>query len=168
MPAHPPLLSAETLDRVLRHARINGTWVLVIATMLAFLGALGGEKAKVLVWLLVAGTGAMTLHGGALLNQREPRGINWLVGAQVFCLTFILSYCAWQLTHVDLTELRAAMTKEMHASLEQTGLTDEEFLLLSYRLTYAFVSFVATLYLGSMAIYYSRRRAAVAAALIEE
>ncbi|MDB6126409.1 MAG: hypothetical protein JWM35_305 [Verrucomicrobia bacterium] len=168
MPALPPLLSAETLDRVVRHARINGMWVLVGSTTLALLSAAGGEVPKVAVWLLAAGTGAMALHGGALLNQGYSRGINWLVSAQLFCLAFILAYCGWQLRHADLAPLREAMTAEMRASVKQTGLTDEEFLLLSYRLTYALFAFIATLYLGCMTLYYQRRRSVVIAALTEE
>ena len=168
MPANPPLLSAETLDRVVRHARLNGMWVLVAATFLALLSAAGGEATKVVVWLLVAGTCAMALHGSGLLNQGYARGMNWLISAQLFCLACILAYCGWQLRHVDLTPLREAMTAEMRTSVKQTGLTDEEFLLLSYRLTYALVAFIATLYLGCMALYYQRRRNVVIAALTEE
>lgn len=141
---------------------------MTVGSVFALLGAVAGEPVPVMAWLLVAGTGAMALHGGTLLNGGEPRGINWLIGGQLFCMGFILSLCAWQLTHVDLSPLRAAMTSEMRESVKQTGLTDEEFLLLSYRLTYAFVAFVTILYQGSMALYYQRRRAAVIAALESE
>ncbi|MDB6170361.1 MAG: hypothetical protein JWM88_3225 [Verrucomicrobia bacterium] len=168
MSSSPPLLSDETLVRVLRHARANGTGVLMVASMFALLNAVGGEIIAVLAWLLVAGTGAMSLHGASLLDHGQPRGINWLVGSQLFCMGLILSLCAWQLVHVDLEPLRAALTSDLKTSVQQTGLTENEFLQLSYRLTYAFISCATLLYQGSMALYYLKRRAAVAAAFPAE
>ncbi len=82
--------------------------------------------------------------------------------------SLILSLCAWQLTHVDLAPLRAAVTDDMRSSFKQTGLTEDEFLLLTYRLSYGILALVALLYPGGMALYYHRRRAAVTAALMSE
>jgi len=161
----PPLLPDEALERVLRMARLNGTWVLVVGSFFALLGAAAGDVIGALAWLLVSGTGAIALHGGTLLQEGEPRGIRWLVGSQLFCLGFVLILCTWQLTHVDVTPLRAAVTTEMRASLAQTGLAEDEFLLLTYRLTYGLVAVGALLYPGGMALYYHRRRHAVRAAL---
>jgi len=167
MSSSPPLLPFETLVRVLRHARRNGTWLLVIGSVFGLLGAAAGEVPGALAWLLVAGTGALTLHGATLLAGGEPRGLRWLVGGQLFCMAFLLALCAWQFTHVDLTPLRAAVTADLRASLAQTGLTEDEFLLLSYRLTYAVVALIALLYPGGMALYYHRRRDAVVEAMGE-
>lgn len=164
----PPLLPHETLARVVGQARLNGTWVMVIGSTFGLIGAAGGEVFGCLTWLLVAGTGAMALHGGSLLHDGESRGLNWLVGGQAFCMAFLLALCGWQLTHVDLTPLRAALTPDLRASLDQTGLSEQEFLLLSYRVTYAFVALVAVGYPGTMALYYHRRRPAIAAALEAE
>jgi len=161
MSSAPPLLPDETLARVLNRARLNGTWVMVMGSTFGLIGAAGGEVPSALAWLLVAGTGAMALHGATLLNEGESRGLNWLVGGQLFCMAFILALCAWQLTHVDLTPLRAAVTADIRASLKETGLTEEEFLLLSYRLTYGIAALIAILYPGTMALYYHRRRAAI-------
>lgn len=168
MSKSPPLLPTEALERVLRHARLNGTWVLAMGGTFALIGATGGEYVGVMAWLLVAGTGAMALHGATLLHEGEPRGTDWLVGGQLFCLALILSLCAWQLTHVDLAPLRAAVTDDMRSSFKQTGLTEDEFLLLTYRLSYGILALVALLYPGGMALYYHRRRAAVTAALMSE
>lgn len=159
------MLPHETLDRVVGQARLNGTWVMVFGSTFGLLGAAGGEVFGCLTWLVVAGTGAMALHGGSLLNDGEARGLNWLVGGQVLCVAFLLTLCGWQLTHVDLTPLRAALTPDIRESLAQTGLSEQEFLLLSYRVTYAFVALVALCYPGAMALYYHRRRGAIAAAL---
>jgi hypothetical protein len=157
----PPLLPDETLERVLRHARANGTGVMMVASMFALLGAVGGEVAHVLAWLLVAGTGAMALHGATLIRHGESRGVNWLISGQVICMLFILSLCGWQLTHIDLAPLREAMSSEIQNSVKQTGLTEDQFLLISYRLTYAIIALATILYQGSMAVYYARRREAV-------
>ncbi len=165
MASSPPLLPDEALPRVLRHARLNGTWVLLVASTFALVGALGGEPIPVIAWLLVAGTGAMALHGAGLLAGGEVRGINWLVGGQLFCMAFLLALCAWQLTHVDLTPLRAAVTADIRESYTKAGLTEDEFLLMSYRLTFGFVALVALVYPGSMALYFHRRRHAVEAAV---
>ena len=164
----PPLLADETLERVLRHGRANGAAVLVVGTVFALLGAAAGAVPPVMAWLLVAGTGAMALHGATLLKHGDARGLNWLISSQTVCLAFILSYCAWQLAHVDLSSLRAALTDDMRASVKETGLTEDEFLLLSYRLTYVLVAFMALIYQGTKAAYYLRRREAVIAALGSE
>jgi hypothetical protein len=164
----PPLLPDETLHRVLRRARANGTGVLTVGSIFALIAASGGEVIPVMAWLLVAGTGAMALHGATLLNGGEPRGLHWLVGGQLFCMAFILSLCAWQLVHVDLSPLRDSLTGDLRSSIRQMGLTENEFLLLSYRLTYGFIALVTLLYQGSMAWFYHRRRRAVALALEAE
>jgi hypothetical protein len=163
----PPLRSDETLERVLRHARSNGMGVLIVGSTFALLGATAKEIVPVMSWLLVAGTGAMTLHGASLLAHGRTRGLNWLVGSQLFCMAFILALCGWQLTHVDLSPLRAAMDAKMQESVKETGLSNDEFLLISYRLTYAFIALVTVLYQGGMALYYLRRRDAVFAAFEE-
>ncbi|MBS0662034.1 MAG: hypothetical protein JSR48_02130 [Verrucomicrobia bacterium] len=165
MPTLPPLLPSETLERVVGQARLNGTWVMVIGSTFGLIGAAGGEVVGCLTWLLVAGTGAMALHGGSLLHDGETRGLNWLVGGQLFCMAFLLALCGWQLTHIDLAPLQAALTPDIRESLGQTGLSEREFLLLSYRVTYALIALVAVCYPGMMALYFHRRRAAIAAAL---
>ncbi len=168
MTSPPPLRPEEALARVLRQARLHGTWMLVVGGSFALVGAAGGEQLGALAWLLIAGTGALALHGGALLGAGEARGLTWLVGGQLLCLGFLLALCAWQLTHVDLAPLHAAVTSELRTSLAQTGMTEDEFLLLSYRLTYGLVALLALAYPGGLALYYHRRRAAVTAALNAE
>ena len=161
----PPLLPSETLERVLRRAQFDGTGVLAVGSFFALMGAAAGDVVGVMAWLLIAGTGAMALHGATLLREAEPRGVHWLVGGQVFCMTVILSLCAWQLTHADIEPLRAAVTSEMRSSIAQTGLTEEQFLLLTYRFTYGVIATGTLLYQGGMALYYRRRRRAVTAAV---
>jgi len=58
--------------------------------------------------------------------------------------------------------------EKMRASIAETQMSEDEFLLLSYRLGYGIVALVAILYPGGMALFYYRRRLAVAEALREE
>ena len=161
----PPFLPEEMLARVLRVARLDGMSVLVIAGLFALISALAGDHLGAVVGLLVAGAGAVELHGSTLLHHGESRGMQWLVGSQLFLLVTIVGYCALRLLHPAYEPLRAAMTDEMKTSLEMAGWTPDEFIRFVYNVTYAAVAIVTSAYQGGMALFYCRRRAAVAQAL---
>ena len=164
----PPLLPEETLIRVLRVARLDGLSVLVISGVFALVSALAGDGLGAVVGLLVAGAGAVELHGATLLEHGEPRGMDWLTGSQVFLLATIVLYCALRLYHPVIEQMRAAMTDEMKISLEAAGWRLDEFMHFVYRTTYVAVAIVTTVYQGGMAVYYWRRREAVTRALAAE
>jgi hypothetical protein len=164
----PPFLPEETLNRVLRIARLDGMSVLVIAGVFALMSALAGDHLGAIVGLLVAGAGAVELHGATLLHHGEPRGMSWLVGSQLFLLATIVGYCALRLVHPAFEPLHAAITPEMKTSLETAGWTEDEFVGLVYQATYAAVGTVTCAYQGGMAIFYWRRREAVKQALATE
>ena len=163
----PPLLPEETLLRVLRIARLDGTSVLVIAGVFALISALAGDGLGAVVGLLVAGAGAVELHGATLIEHGESRGLDWLVGSQVFLLATVVGYCALRLYHPAMEPLQAAMTDEMKSSLETAGWTADAFVQFVYRTTYVAVAIVTFVYQGGMALYYVRRREAVTRALAE-
>lgn len=164
----PPLLPEEVLARVLRLARFDGLSVVVFAGSLALLAAVMGDRVGAVVGLLVAGAGAIELHGASLLSHGDKRGVDWLVRSQLLLLTAILAYCVLRLTHPDLSPLHRAVTDDMKEQLDLIGWSVDEFLRLVYKLTYGCVAFVTVLYQGGMALYYWNRRAAVAAALAPE
>lgn len=164
----PPFLPQEVLARVLRLARFDGLSVVAVAGSLALVAAIVGDRVGAVVGLLVAGAGAIELHGDSLLAHGDKRGIDWLVRSQLVLLTAILGYCALRLTHPDLTPLRRAVTDDMKEQLDMIGWSVDQFLQLVYRLTYVCVAFVTTLYQGGMAIYYWRQRRAVHEALTSE
>lgn len=164
----PPLLPKEVLDRILRLARFDGLSVVAIAGSLALVSATLGDHLGAVVGLVVAGAGAVELHGASLLARGEPRGLPWLVRSQLLLLTAILCYCAWRLLRPDLAPLHHAVTPDMQEQLELIGWTVDQFIGLVYQLTYVCVAVVTALYQGGMALYYWRRRAAVAAALAAE
>ena len=161
----PPLLPTEALARVLRLARVDGTGVLMVATFFALTSAAMGEFWGAVVWLLVAGAGAVELHGGTLLRDAEPRGLNWLIASQFLLLLVVLGYCTLRLVHFDLAPIREALTDEMRASLREANYGEEDFLRVVYVTTYGVMGGLTLLYKGAVALYFFRRRAAVAAAV---
>ena len=161
----PPLLPEETLQRVLRLARADGLGVLIVATFFALTSAAIGDFAGAVVWLLVAGAGAGELHGGVLLREAETRGLNWIVASQFLLLLVVAVHCALRLSHYDPAVMHEALTPEMKATLVQAELKEEDFLRLVYHTTYTAIAGVTLLYKGGLALYFHRRRQAVAAAM---
>lgn len=161
----PPLLPAQILQRVLRLARFDGWSVTVVASVCAVLAASLGDRVGAGIGVLIAGAGAIELHGVSVLQQREPRGMTWLINSQCLIMLSMLGYCALRLADPQLAPLRATVTAEMKQQLEVIGWSVDQFIGLVYRITYLAVSAATVLYQGGMAIYYYRRSAAVATAL---
>ena len=164
----PPLLPEEIFQRVLRVARFDGLSVLVVAGLFALLAAAMGDYVGAIIGVLVAGAGAIELHGVTLLRHGAPRGMRWLIGSQFFLMLSVLAYCALRLAHPELAPMRAAVTDEMKAQLEVIGWSVEQFTGLVYRITYVAVAIATVIYQGGMAFYYQRRRGAVTSALAAE
>ncbi len=161
----PPLLPEEILSRAQRLARWDGTGVLLLATFIALNEAAVRDVTGAGAWLIMAGSGAMALHGVQLLRGMEPRGLGWIVASQYLFLLAALGLCALRLTHVDLTDLREALTDEMKDRLAEANLAPEDFLRVVYATTYYVLGGVALLYKGGLAIYFHRRRHTVAVEL---
>jgi hypothetical protein len=164
----PPLLPTEALSRVQRIARVDGMGALMLATFFALTSAAIGDIAGAIVWLLVAGSGAIELHGAMLLREAEKRGVNWLIASQFLLLFVVLTLCAWRLTHYDPTALREALTDEMKSTLVQANYEEEDFLRTVYIVTYGATAAAVFVYKICLARYYLRRREAVCAALDAE
>ena len=165
----PPLLPEETLLRVLRVARLDGTSVLVIAGVFALISALAGDGLGAIVGLLVAGAGAIELHGATLIEHGESRGMDWLVGSQLFLLATVVGYCALQLLRPRLPEFPAELDALLQQNADQLGMTKQDFVLLAFnRFIYGAVALLTVVYQGGMALYYWNRRDAVTRALVAE
>ena len=172
----PPLLVHDTLLRVLRVARFDGLSVLMVAGLFALLAAGAGDVRGALIGITVALAGALELHGTAMLQHGDARGISWLVGSQTFLLLTLLSYCAWQLTHLELEPLRLAfqsslripLMKQLWAANQELGVTEETFLRQIHTTTYVCLAMATLIYQGGMTVYYLRRREAVMRALADE
>lgn len=166
----PPLLPDETLSRVYRLARRDGTLVLAIAGFFALLSAAAGDHIGVTVGLLVAGAGAIELHGSHLLRLGETRAMRWLIGSQFFLMAAVIAYCAVRLATYDPRFINQALTPELRQSFAQAGYTGgalNELVERVYHLTYGAVALVTLLYQGGMALHYARRRESVALAIAD-
>lgn len=164
----PPPPPAAVLARLLRVSTFEGRTVFVIGAGGGVLSALFGDWFGAVVGALVAGAGAVELHGGQLLRNGQGRGMNWLVRSQLLLGNTILLYCAIRLLTISIASLDADMTPDLRAALSQYGMGVKEFEVLSvklYRLVYSLVAALTLLYQGGMALYYHRRRKTVAEAL---
>ncbi len=163
----PPLLPEETLARVLRLAKLDGTSVLVLGAMFAVMAAAGGEARFAIIGLLAAAAGSIELHGAALLRRGETRGAHWLIASQPFLLAVIYAYCVLRLTHFEMPPIPERFRDALNLSAQQLGMTVEEYFRMVNRLTAQVVAVAATFYQGWMLWYYLRRRRAVEQALAE-
>ncbi len=164
----PPPLPSEVLRRVLIVSRFDGISVLAVAGGCALISAAAHDLTGAVVGLIVAGAGAIELHGAALLRHGAERGMKWLVGSQLFLMAAILGYVAFRLASPDTAALQKLVTPEIADQIQQAGMTVEQFITGKLHLVYFAVAAATVLYQGGMSVYYLRRRAAVAQALLEE
>jgi hypothetical protein len=164
----PPPLPAEILRRVLRVAKFDGISVLGVAGACALISAASRDVTGAVTGVLVAGAGAIELHGAGLLRVGDGRGMRWLVWSQLYLMAAILGYVAFRLMNPDIAALHKIVTDEVAGQIQEAGMTVDQFLIEFLRLVYFAVAAATVLYQGGMSIYYLRRRAAVATALEEE
>ena len=164
----PAQLPDETLFRVLRLARFNGTSVLVIAGFFSLVSATAKDVPGALVGVFVAGAGALELHGAGFLRRGDERGVSWLVGSQLYLLVVVLAYVAFKLLHLDIEQLRPLLTADQRETIKLAGLAEDEFLRLTSTIMAVTFGFVTFVYQGAMAYYYHKRRSAIATALADE
>ena len=162
----------------MRVAKAEGWSILIIASMGAFVAASGGSFIPAIAACLVAGAGAMEIHGVQRLARGEAGAVNWLVGAQLLLMGVILAYALWRLTNFDEAAMRALRqwAIEFYAKRDARiadvyrGVSESDFVLFArgfYTLAYCAVGIATCVFQGLMARYYHRRRAAVAQALAE-
>lgn len=179
----PPLLPSAVLARVLRIAKFEGWGVLLLSGTFALFAALSGEKAGAIFGTLIAGAGALEVHGRQELLRGAIGGMRWLVGSQVFLVTVIGCYCVWQVQHFDLAAVHAALVnqpddtpsqiyargllRETVQNLELSGLSVDDVLRTSNRQFYTALAVISLVYQGGMAVYYARKTPAVRRALDE-
>ena len=168
----PPFLPAEALRRVVRVSRFDGLMVLTVAGAFAVASALIHDQIGTLVGLLVAGTGAVELHGAALLRHGVSRGMRWLIGSQALLMVAIIGFAGWSLYHIDPDTLKwmtdAAVAGPNKAKLAEMGISDADAGYLFYKTCFVSLAVATFLYQGGMIVYYFRRVAAVKTALAVE
>ena len=146
----------------------NGTSVLAIAGAFALISAASRDVTGAVIGLLVAGAGAVELHGATLLRASDLKGMRWLVSSQLYLMAVMLIYCAFRLARPDISSLRPLVTEELAEQIRQSDMSVDQVLLELQRLVYFAVAAATLLYQGGMTIYYLRRRAVVAAALQQD
>ena len=164
----PPLLPEVTLARVLRLARFDGTVLLAIAGTCALLAAAAADTVGAVIGLLVAGAGALELHGVGLLRQGSARGLSRLVTSQLLLLGTILGYCAFRMVHAELPPVPDRFAVLIDTAAQQLKMSRGDYLRFVQRIGLQMVAVASLLYQGGMALYYLRRRADVIRALEDE
>jgi hypothetical protein len=167
----PPILPQETLRRVMRIARFDGLSVLIVAGGFALLSAASRDVSGAVVGLMIAGAGAIELHGVGLLKVGRD-GMRWLVSSQLYLMGVILAYCGFRLLRPDVAWMLPYVTGEAAEPIlqaaQQEGMTVEQLLVGAMAMLYLIVAAVTLVYQGGMTVYYLRRRRAVETALQEE
>ena len=164
----PPILPEVTLHRVLRVARFDGISMAAIAGLFALVSASAHDVTGAIIGVLVAGAGAMELHGASQLHGGSAGGMRWLITSQFCVMVVILGYVTWRLGHPDpllQAAFRAALKDEQRQVLVQTGVSEAEFVQMGSRMVYFGVGLATLLYQSLMMLYYARRRGAVEQAL---
>lgn len=176
MPSAPPVLPAHALHRVLAVARVDGWVVVIIAGLSGLVTLLQGNGPVTVAALLVLLAGAGELHGHRRLGRHDPRGLGWMIGAQLGLLVVIWAYAWWRWRFFDPAALWAELPGFAQAKLDRDLLAagldpelDRPLLLeLMNTLTCAVLALVSLAYQGGLAVYYLTRRALVRQALIEK
>lgn len=141
--------------------------MLAIAGFLAVLSAAAGDYLGAAIGIVIAGAGVFELHGASLLRAGHARGVNWLVGSQLYLLLCVLGYCTLRLTRMTLPTVPDELASAIDLNAQQFGMSTREYLTMVYRGAFQLVALLTLFYQGGMALYYQRRRAAVEAALVD-
>ncbi len=163
-----PSPDEKAYRRVMAIAAFDGWSVVGIAGFGGLLSLAFGDWGGFAVGALVAGAGAMELHGRKRLKRRDAGGMRWLIRAQMFLLTVILVYCVSRLASFDAETAMGNLTPDMAALLKESGLEQGDILPMVHTMflvLYGSVAVASVLYQGGMALYYRSRVARVTAAI---
>ena len=149
--------------------------LLVIATGFAFGAALLHDVHGTIVSLLVAGAGAIELHGVGVLGHGEVARLRWLVTAQVYLMFVMLTYVLYSLQHADIAALRHLLQFDVrrHGRVPRGASPGRRAIGHARgrvpprprRFLYLLVGLATVLVQGGMAVYYARRQPAISEAL---
>lgn len=170
----PPTPSERRLARVLAVARVDGWSVILLASVTAAwtLGERSWELGLTAALVLLAG--AVELRGRGRLLRRDPRGIGWLVGAQLGLIGIIWAYAWWRWRFFDPADFwtqlpgffRTELDRQMIEAGLEPGLDRPLVLEMMNTLACLLLAVLTLLYQGGLAVYYATRRRAVTEALL--
>lgn len=164
----PPSSQDPVLRRVLKISRINGWSVTIVAGVCTLIALLLGDLVSTAVGLLVTVGGVMEVYGRRRLLRGNASAMRWLVRAQLIVLGTIWAYAAARLASFDEELARQMATPGIQTMLTELDVTLDEIMPLVRTAFYALYGglIAATLlYQGGLAVYYHRRRGAVARAM---
>lgn len=169
----PPLTPEETLRRTLRTARIDGLSVLLVSGVFTLWSFADRDWAEAGIGLLICSAGAIELRGRALLQAKQIRGLDWLVGSQVWLLAVAQGYFLWRLQSYDPAFVRHYAEPILRSAavrplVEASGLTEAGLfgdVRSIYTTAYMIAAVVFFVFQGGLALRYRRSRAAIALAL---
>ncbi len=168
----PPPLPEETFARVLRLASFDGRVLVALAGTFAIFSAIDHQAAPTVAAVLAVGMGLTELHGTNRLRAGFIDGINWIVGSQVGLMLTLFLYAGWRIAEFDvqafINTLPPDVLATMEAQLRSQGVSVDELpkhLLVLNILLFGLLAVVAFFYQGGMALYYRRKRAAIATVL---
>ncbi|RXK54711.1 hypothetical protein ESB00_02110 [Oleiharenicola lentus] len=174
MSAPPPVLPEKTLRRVLALARADGWSIVIVASLGGLYSLLQPSWLFTGTSILVVLTGLAELHGRRRLLSSDPRGVSWLIGAQLALLGVIWSYAWFRWRWFDpqamWAELPGLARAEIDRQLTAAGLNPELDRPLLLQMMNALVCLLLAgltlLYQGGMAAYYTLKRRVVTEALL--
>lgn len=169
----PPPLPEHSLRRVLAIARGDGWSIVIVAGLGGIWATVQSGWIEAAAALLVVLAGAGELHGRRLLLNGAPRGLRWLIGAQLGLLVVVWIYAWWRWRFFDPAAFWAELPAFVRATLDRQMLAaglepslDRPFLLqLMNVLTCALLAFLTLLYQGGLAAYYALKRRTITEAL---
>lgn len=172
----PPVLPGKTLQRVLAIARADGWSIAIVAGLSSLVSLVQGAWFSAAAGILATLAGLAELHGRSRLLQREPRGLSWLVGAQLGLLVvvWIYAWARWRFFDPEAlwTELPTLARTLISHRMTTAGLDPELdralFLGVMNALVCLILAGVTLLYQGGLALYYAWQRAPVRQALAQE
>ena len=168
----PPPLPEETFARVLRLASFDGRVLVGLAGAFAIFAAINHDAPPMVAGVLAVGMGVFELHGTNRLREGLADGINWIIASQIGLMLTLFLYAGWRIANFDVDTLINSLPPDVIATME-TQLRSQNVpiaelpnnLLLANIMIFALLALVAFFYQGGMALYYHKKRSAVALVL---
>lgn len=145
---------------------------MALAGTFAIFAALQHEAPPTVAALLAVGMGVFELHGTNRLRQGGIDGLKWIIGSQIGLMFTLFLYAGWRMVEFDVNAFIKTLPPDvvatMEAQLRTQGVPIDQLpdhLLVLNILLFGLLAVVAFFYQGGMALYYHRRRPAVALVL---
>ncbi len=173
MSVAPPLPhdNAKVLTRVLRLAGLEGKSVIFLAGCSVLLAAMGRDWPVLFVSGVAAWAGMITLEGTKRLGTGDARGgMDRLVRGELALLAAILGYVGilfFRYANGGVNAITSEFSRTLMEVSGQWGPEDQRNYARNFKLLYGLVAALSVVFQGGLALYYHRRRAAVAAALAQ-